>query len=630
MKFFFVTALLVLAGFSGNAQESNYYISRTFEQAVENGTRTHNGNPGKNYWINHADYRIDAEVTPETGLVDGTETITYYNDSPDTLKNLVIRLYQNIYKKGNARQFNIGNVDLTDGEQITQLKIDGKDYDVNSNRVNFSPTNMYVRLDKAIAPHAQAKLEIAWNFTLPQKRWIRFGQYSKDHLLAAYWYPQIAVYDDVDGWDRIEYAGMVEFYNDPNNFDVRITMPADFVVWSTAPLQNAKEVLKPEIYERLQSAKNSEALTHILTGEDYTHGAPTQPGSKHTWHFTSEKTPDFAFAASTGSRWDAVSLTVDHETGRKVLVSAVYPDSAAHYQDVAMIARNAIGYMSFELPGVPYPYPQATVFANGRKDGGMEFPGLVNDGAPDDYADLEGLTFHELFHSYFPFYMGTNERKYAFMDEGWARYVPTGFLKKYAPEDPYFSRTIKRYDGFGGSENELPPMIPTYIFNDYQTQRMAAYTRPATAYSLLRGMLGDALFKTAMDTYIAHWHQKHPMPYDFFNTFDEVSGEDLSWFWKPWFFERGSADLAIIGLTPDNVALVERKGRFPVPVELTVTFADGHQKKYEKDIRIWRDGRTIVAIPLETTGQVKKIELGSELIPDTDHSNNMLEIQPAD
>jgi aminopeptidase N len=288
-----------------------------------------------------------------------------------------------------------------------------------------------------------------------------------------------------------------------------------------------------------------------------------------------------------------------------------------------MIARNAVEYMSNDLPGWPFPYPQVTVFANGRKTGGMEFPMMANDGAPDDYADLQGLTFHEIFHNYFPFFMGTNERKYAFMDEGWARYLPTGFLEKHEPKDNYLERTMALYSKFAGSENEMPPMTPTYIINDYQSQRMATYTRPAIAYHFLRESLGPEIFKVALLEFIERWQGRHPSPYDFFNTFNNVAGEDLSWYWAPWFFEQGYPDLGIKDITEDNLVLVEKLGNIPVPVEITITYIDGSEEMISRSARVWRDGAKLVAIQLYADKEVKEITLGSDLIPDSFRENNL-------
>jgi len=623
MKKLFILTLTLLS-FSNIliSQTGIYPFSTEFQQAISKNTRTETGIPGSAYWQNHADYNIAVEVNPETGLLSGSENITYYNQSPDTLKRIVFRLYQNIYKKGNSRQFAVSPEDLTDGMEISNLKIDGLDYDLNSKKVNNTATNMVVKLDQPLLPGASANISLDWKFSFPTQRKIRSGLYNSGHLLTGYWYPQVAVYDDIDGWDMVDYAGMVEFYNDFNNFDVKITMPGKFVVWATGELQNAKDVLNKEITARFEKSRTTDEIVNIISQADYQAGKVTRKGDKHTWEFKAAAVPDFVFAASDHANWDATSLVVDKQTGRRVQVSAVYPDSAAHYEKVAKITRDAVEFMSFEWPGWPFPYPQVTVFANGRKTGGMEFPMMANDGAPDDLADLMGLTYHEVFHNYMPFAMGTNERKWAFMDEGWARFLPTFFLQKQVPEDKYFQRSVSAYEDFAGKQNELPLIIPTYIFNDYQTQRMAAYTRPAVAFHLLKITLGDDVFKKALHLYMSRWMGKHPQPADFFQTFNEAAGEDLSWFWQPWFYQFGYPDLSIKEVSSDGVLVIERKGSFPVPVEVTITSENGKNRLISENARIWKDGKTLLNIPLENFKTITSIELGNDLIPDVNRKDN--------
>ncbi|NCA84162.1 MAG: M1 family peptidase [Clostridia bacterium] len=597
-------------------------LPENYRKAYQAGTRSADGKPGPNYWINHASYNIDVEVMPANGSISGKATISYTNNSPDTLTQLVFRLYQDIYKKGNARQFPLGNSDLTDGVQISALTIDGKSYDVEANKVSRSVTNMTVQLLEPLLKNKTAEIKIEWNFKLPQKRFVRFGQYRPDHLFAAYWYPQIAVYDDIDGWDKNEYVGMVEFYNDHNDFDVNITVPGGFAVWGTGILQNPAEVLGTAKARLLEKAAGSDQIERIIEANDYQNLDKFTNFASSTWQFHADAVPDFAFAVSSISQWDATSVVVDSASGRRVLISAVYPPGQTHYDQVAGIAREAVQYMSFQWPGVAFPYPAATVFANSLKTGGMEFPMMANDGAPDDFADLQGLTYHEIFHNYFPFALGTNERKYAFMDEGWAHYFPTGFLAEVSPETIYFQRSIHNYAAFAGSENELPPMIPTYIFNDYTTQRMAAYTRPAVAYHLLRQELGDALFGSALREYMRRWQGKHPMPYDFFATFDDVAGQSLEWFWKPWFFDRGIPDLAVEAPDEHNVVSIRRLGSMPVPVYLQIDFTDGTSAIIEKKASVWKDGKHTVEVSVPSQKTIKSMVLGNEWIPDSKPDDN--------
>jgi hypothetical protein len=618
----FLILFSVLLFANGQSQPMADQMSQNYRKAYQAGTRSVDGKPGPDYWINRASYDIDVEVTPASGSISGKATIRYTNNSPDTLTQLVFRLYQDIYKKGNARQFPLGNSDLTDGVQISALTIDGKSYDVEGNRVSGSFTNMTIQLFEPLLHDRTAEIKIEWNFKLPQKRFIRFGQYRPDHLFAAYWYPQIAVYDDIDGWDKNEYVGMVEFYNDHNDFDVNISVPGGFAVWGTGILQNPAQVLGHAKARLLEKAAGSADIVNIIEPNDYHNLDEFSNSASNTWQFHAEAVPDFAFAVSGISQWDATSVIVDSASGRRVLISAVYPPGQTHYNKVAGIAREAVQYMSFRWPGMPFPYPAATVFANSLKTGGMEFPMMANDGAPDDLADLQGLTYHEIFHNYFPFAMGTNERKYAFMDEGWAHYFPTGFLAEVSPETIYFQHSIENYAAFAGSENELPPMIPTYIFNDYTTQRMAAYTRPAVAYHLLRQELGDAVFGSALREYMRRWQGKHPMPYDFFATFDQVSGQSLEWFWKPWFFDRGFPDLSLKAPDENNVIQILRQGSMPVPVFLHIDFTDGTSAVIEKKASVWKDGKSILEVSAPSQKTIKNMVLGNEWIPDSKPNDN--------
>ncbi|HZK08379.1 MAG TPA: M1 family metallopeptidase [Bacteroidales bacterium] len=597
-------------------------MSENYRKAYQVGTRSADGNPGPNYWINHASYDIDVEVTPATGLISGKATILYTNNSPDTLQELVFRLYQDIYKKGNARQFVLATSDLTDGVQVTSLAVDGQTLDTKGNKVSRSATNMTVQLQKPLFANQTAEVKIEWNFVMPQQHFIRIGQYRPEHLFAGYWYPQTAVYDDIDGWDRHEYQGMVEFYNDHNDFSVNITVPGGFASWATGVLQNPAEVLGDEKARLLEKAADSDAVYHIIEASDYNELDQLQPGGPHTWKFKADLVPDFAFAVSSIAVWDATSAVVDLASGRRVLISAVYPPGLTHYEKVADITREAVQYMSFEWPGVPFPYPRTTVFASGLKTGGMEFPMIANDGAPDDLADLQGLTFHEVFHNYFPFSMGTNERKYAFMDEGWAHYFPTGFLAQVSPGYVYLQNSIRSYAAFAGSENELPPIIPTYILNDYASQRMAAYQRPAVAYHLLRQELGDEVFGSALREYVRRWRGKHPMPYDFFATFDQVSGESLEWFWRPWFFEHGRPDLAVKPPDDGNIIRIQRLGIMPVPVYLQIDFTDGTSTVIEEKASVWKEGMRDLEIVVPAQKTIEKLELGNEWIPDSNPANN--------
>ena len=403
-----------------------------------------------------------------------------------------------------------------------------------------------------IAPNSITKLKIGWEFEISEKRPIRMGNYGDGNFYVAYWYPQIAVYDDIDGWDRVEYSGSVEFYNDFSDFNVKLKVPAGMVVWATGELQNGKELLREDIYKKYEEAKVSDETIRIINQDDYKQGLVTANNEFNEWHFKADNVTDFTFATSKSFNWDGASVIVDNSTGRRSLTDVIYKDSTIHYDEGAQYARATIEYLSHEIPGYPYPYSHATSYCNGRRGGGMESPMMANNGAPSNRASHIGLVFHEISHNYFPFMMGTNERKYAFMDEGWAAFLPTEVVEKYEPESNYRAERIKDYAKAAGTERDLPLVTPSYSVKT--DARLTFYNRPAVAYYELMELLGKDLFKKSMLEFINRWEGKHPIPQDFFYTINDVAGENLNWFWKPWFFEFGYPDLSVtnVEVNEDN------------------------------------------------------------------------------
>ena len=323
--------------------------------------------------------------------------------------------------------------------------------------------------------------------------------------------------------------------------------------------------------------------------------------------------------------WDAASVEVEENTGRRVLTSAVYEDSTIHYEEAAKFSRITIEYLSKELPGYPYSYPQVTSFCNKRRGGGMETPMMANDGAPEERASFIGLIFHEISHNYFPFMMGTNERKYAWMDEGWASFFPREVIDRYEPDFDYYARVIGSYTSNAGYENELPLIIPSYT-NKTDFARTTFYDRPNVAYHELMQLLGRDLFKKALLEYISRWIGKHPVAWDFFNTFNDVTGEDLSWFWKPWFFEYGYPDLNIKGVSQSEgevVINIEEIGNIPTSVNLKILYEDGSSDEILKSAAVWKD-KKIYSEKIKTNKKVTKVVLGNDWIPDINKENNEL------
>jgi aminopeptidase N len=256
--------------------------------------------------------------------------------------------------------------------------------------------------------------------------------------------------------------------------------------------------------------------------------------------------------------------------------------------------------------------------------GGMESPMMANNGDASDPASAAATVFHEIAHTYFPFFMGTNERKYAWMDEGWAANLPIGFMNEYFPERNYLERFVGSFENINGKEREMTLMTLSNAIGSYDAYRVHAYVRPALAYYFLQDALGDSLFKVALITYIERWNGKHPIPIDFFNTFSAVINQYLSWFFQPWFYEKAVADQAIKKVTLDNKIVVENTGGLPLPIVINLTYEDGSTELVEETTAVWFAGEKAVVIQANPELRLRKVTLGSELIPDVNRENNSM------
>jgi hypothetical protein len=614
--------ILPLTIFKTEAQ-NNQPLPLEFRKAYQTNSRSVDGRPGSSYWQNRSDYTIKAELFPEKKLLKGDENITYFNNSPDSLNKIVIRLYPDLFKKGGVRDWPLDSTALTNGTLIEYIRIKDKLIDLKNRKMaTRSPTNLHIFLPQKLAPHDSLKLSIGWQFTIPEKRPVRTGYYGDNIYFIAYWYPQIAVYDDIDGWDEIEYTGTVEFYNDFNNYDVALKTPGQFMVWATGQLQNENEIFTPSVLGKLHKARQSVDVVNIFTVDDCKNNDVLKSNSGNTWHFTAQNIPDFSFGTINEANWDGSSVVVDSISNRKVFVEAIYPDNFRTFDSAAIWGRESVEYMSKVLPAYPFPYPKMTLFDNGRKGGGMESPMMVNLGDPINSADAAATTFHEIAHTYFPFFMGINERKYAWMDEGWAAFLPCGFMQKYYPDWNYDLRRVISFENFNGKERESNLMTLSYLLSAYDTYRNHAYNRSSMAYYFLNDALGDSLFKFALHSYMTRWHEKHPVPYDFFNTFSDATGQNLDWYFIPWFYERSFADQGIRKVTVNNKIVIENIGGLPLPVEVTVIFNDGSSEKYYQNTSTWKSGNHAVIVQANPDKKIDQIILGSKNIPDINKSNN--------
>ena len=603
--------------------QSNLYMPLNIKKAYDKGTRSYDGKPGSKYWQNKSEYKIKVSVNPETRMLEGSETIKYFNKSPDILNQLVIRLYQDINKYGNIRMRALTKEALSDGVKIEKIIINKKK--MKSFSQYRTGTNLFIDLPNPLSPGKNATIEIEWSFIIPKGSNIRMGTYGSSTFIVAYWYPQISVYDDIDGWDIINYTGEQEFYNDYSSFDVEITVPNNICTWATGTLQNPKNILTPEYFSRYIKALESNSVINIITTEDLETGNIFNTSSENnTWHYKADNVTDFAFAMSDHYLWDAVSLKLAN--GSSVLISTAYDPKSEDFYEVAEISRVSIQMFSEDFPAVPFPYNRFTVF-NGT--GGMEYPMMANDGSRFSRSSTVNVTSHEISHTYFPFYVGTNERKYGWMDEGLAQILPLNIQDSLAKNNNQIFSNVFSYLLEAGNEMEMPMMTPSNLL-DYPTLGTASYFRPAVAFILLRDILGDEVFESTLREFIYRWNGKHPIPYDFFFTFNNVTGENLDWFWKPWFFERGYPDLSIkdVKVSGNKVeVIIEKIGLLPIPVELRLIADDLSEIIIYKDSSIWKNGESQITLEKNIDQKIELVELGSSIIPDVNKKNNTFEIR---
>ena len=620
MRLNFFLALLLLA-LPAPGQPAPLPLPRNFQPLFAKGTRAATGTPGPNYWQNTADYDLNVSFDPATRRVAGTVDIKYVNNSPDALGQLWFKLYPNIYQKGAPRVKSFAPEDVGPGVSISALSINGEKFDVK--KLPIQATNLPVPLREPLAAHQTATVRVAYSYVLNKGSHQRTGEVEPGAAFVAYFFPRIAVYDDLDGWNKQPYTGDQEFYNDFGNFKAAITVPKDFVVWATGDLTNAPQVLAPKYAQRLREAEQKDAVAFIISPEEARQRNITAPNAQNTWRFEAKNVTDFVFATADHYVWQSTSLVVDPATQRRTRVDAVYNPKHKDYAEVVDFSRKTVEAMSYTFPKWPFPYAHETVF-DGLDQ--MEYPMMVNDNPTETRDDAITLTDHEIFHTMFPFYLGINETKYGWMDEGWAtigEWLLSSIIEPKLDDD----YGIARYAQFADTEQDAPIVtlstqqsgIPFFL---------NSYPKPGLGYLYVRDMLGDELFTKALHTYITNWNGKHPLPPDFFNSMNTGAGRDLNWFWQRWFFEGGYPDLAIARVektSPGYDLLIEAHGRKPVPVDLTLTFADNTTQKLHRSISVWESGETSVTVPVVSRQPIRRITLGSTLVPDSYPKDNVWE-----
>jgi hypothetical protein len=556
--------------------------------------RSGSGAPGPDYWRNRADYQIAATLEPKTKILSGVETISYVNNSPDVLDVLWLQLDQNIYR-ADSRAGAVGafpRVASTDGDVLDEVDIEAGGKLVPA-RYLISDTRLMVRLPTDLKPAGgKVRLRIRYHYSVPGVWGGRTAWAATPHgeiYDIAQWYPRMAVYDDVRGWDPLPYLGN-EFYLEYGDIDYAVTVPADMIVAGSGELMNPAEVLTPDQRARLALARASDRTVVIRT---VTEAAAAQPSdATKTWRFHMDHTRDVAFAASRAFVWDAARA--DLPDGKTALMQSVYPVESAG--DAAW--GRSTEYLKFAVEEFsrrwfPYPWPN---FVNiGGPVGGMEYPAAAFDSSDDKGEKLFYLTAHELGHTWFPMVVGTDERRDAWMDEGLNTFIDTYVSDEFHGGEYGPKRDPEYAPGPGAPADQIAALIadpkaPSIMARadsiPFAYGHPVSYFKTAFGLRLLReDILGPERFDAAFRRFIRDWAYKHPKPSDFFRAMNSESGEDLSWFWRGWFFHNWALDLAVAGVTDDSVT-VESRGQLVLPAVMRVTFKDGTA--------------TDVAIPAET------------------------------
>jgi hypothetical protein len=655
--------------------------------------RTASGAPGKGYWQNRADYVIDVSLNEATHTLTGRERITYRNASPDTLRFLWVQLDQNLFTPNS-----IGNLTRTgrlgDGTRASAVtSLSGTDTTgqwfggfrilaVANERDRPLPTAlngtmMRIDLDRAIAPGGRYDFRIDFQYRMlattvssaqgnPRSGWERFARDGNVVYNVAQWFPRLAVYNDDSGWQTKQFIGGGEFTLPFGNYRVNIVVPADHIVAATGTLRNPLAVLTPLQRTRLAQALAGDSIRHVITPDEARRNESSKASATKAWTFQAENVRDFAFATSRKFIWDARGVAIGRS---RVLAQSYYPNEANPLWGEYSTKAVAHALETYSRRTIPYPYPQATsVHWNGA---GMEYPMICfnprrpnADGSYDDATKfgLISVVIHEVGHNFFPMIVNSDERQWAWMDEGLNSF--TQFLSEQSWSTSYPSRrgpprNVIDYMKLEKSQQE-PIMTNSESIVSLGNN---AYLKTATALNILRNtIMGPALFDAAFQEYARRWAFKHPTPADFFRTMEDVSAVDLDWFWRGWFYGVDHVDLAISavrefprdanGVIADTTADrervtrfvaalgddggravgtatffyevdIENKGGLVMPVLLTFVHEDGTTREVRIPAEIWRVNAQRATKAFSTDRKVKEILLDvNEETADLDSSNN--------
>jgi hypothetical protein len=596
-------------------------VFRPLDLPTPNQYRSASGRPGAAYWQQRADYRIEATLDTAAQSIRGTETIRYTNNSPDTLTFVWLQVDQNLYQQGsvgsvmNPAESRWGARNFAGGLTFQYARVAGAEV-----TPHVDGTMMRVDLPRPLAPGRRVELGFGWSFPIPEHGSDRMGRDGSLYEIAQ-WFPRLVVYDDVSGWNADPYLGQGEFYREFGDYDVYLTVPANYVVAATGTLQNAGAVLTPAQRERLARASRSAEQVAIITAAEVGSAAtrPRTTGSL-TWHFRAENVVDFAWAASPSFQWDATSWN-------GVTCHALYePDASESWRRGADMTCFSI--REFSTRWFPYPWPQATSVAG--PVAGMEYPMFVMVHATGTEASVFGTIAHEHGHEWYPMLVSSNERRYAWMDEGFNTFIDTWANDARFPGTDTKATYFQRYLNTVLAGQDQPMITPPDRIAR-EALGTVAYRKPGAVLHMLRDqVLGPETFDLAFREYTRRWAFRHPTPADFFRTMEDVSGRDLAWFWREWIYTTDVLDLAVRGVQNDSVgagvtrATIRLTRNTPVvmPVTLRVFLGGGQQRDIELPVEIWYAGREysyqadlpagVVGVILDPAGRVADVNRGND------------------
>jgi hypothetical protein len=599
------------------------------------------GEPGPAYWQNRADYRIRATLDERTHAIEGEVAITYRNESPDSLPFLWLQLDQNAFAPGSAGFLTAQAAPsgVASGYELRSVAVEVGGEAVRADTV-LAGTRLQLRLSRAVPAHGgTAVIRIGYRFTVHGENQGRMGwEQTRNGPIyeIAQWYPRMAVYDDVGGWNTLPYLGAGEFYLEYGDIDYTVDVPWDYLVVGSGELVNSQDVLTAEERARLERARGSDATVPIVPASEV--GSPrTRPthSGRQLWHFRMRDTRDVAFAASPAFVWDAARI--DLPGGKRALAMSAYPVESAG--DSAWSRSTEFVKGSVEIFSRWYPYPWPVAINVAGPVGGMEYPGIVFCSRTSRGKGLWSVTAHEIGHEWFPMIVGSDERTYAFMDEGFNTFIDVLASDVFNQGEFAPKRDSEYAPGGGNPAVEIVPLLqdtlapPILSFADAVPERYrhpVEYYKPALGLVLLREqILGPGRFDYALRRYIERWAYRHPKPSDFFRTIEDAAGEDLGWFWKEWFAGNEPYDVAVTGVS--DVEEDGAKGAYvalanldpmALPVDLKVTPADGEPFTVHLPVELWQDG-AYARVWVPTRSRVRAVEADpAHALPDENRANN--------